>query len=166
MLLTNRYWSAGFLAGIIALPLLFILLLQGLQHHAQHEAKERLEKEALVTLKLAAHELHWYKKGKEILIDGQLFDVKTLVQKGNEVIVTGLFDKKENDIVKALHRQTERSGKSGSIIRLLVLIQHFVSVGETYTFALHAFTLRTFSLTAITSYKSPALSVLAPPPRQ
>lgn len=69
---------------------------------------EKLEKENIQSLRLPADKINWYKKGREIIIDGKMFDVKSIVRQGEEYLITGLFDEMEttlNDQLAMAHKQ-------------------------------------------------------------
>jgi hypothetical protein len=121
----QRY-SAFIFAGLLVLPLVFILAIQVYGVHLQYRALERLEEEALQTVSLPLAELVWEKKNKEVNIDGELFDVKTVSISGDEVVLTGLFDKKETIIKNLLRSQGSRY--SDSVIQLLLFGQCFVAL--------------------------------------
>ena len=77
-------------------------LLQWQQYRIKHAMEERLEKEKLITLTISINNLIWHKKGKEIIVDKQMFDVKSIQYNADgSVTVAGLFDHEE----KALHKK-------------------------------------------------------------
>jgi hypothetical protein len=68
---------------------------------------ERLEKENIQSLRLPADKINWYKKGRELIIDGKMFDVKSIEKQGDEYVITGLFDEMEttlNDQLAMAHK--------------------------------------------------------------
>lgn len=74
--------------------------------------KERLERELLVSVTLNSGDILWVKKGKEILMDGRLFDIKSLQFNGNSYTFTGLFDDEETTLVKKMKKQHENGNAS------------------------------------------------------
>ena len=71
----------------------------------------RMEKESLQTLHLKKGELVWFKKNKELLVDGKLFDVKSIRFENEMAIVKGLYDDKEDELVYNIrNHQTEKKG--------------------------------------------------------
>jgi hypothetical protein len=88
--------------------------------------KEKLEKEMLVSLTIDSRELHWVKKGKEILIDGRMFDIKTFHFDGKAYKINGLFDDDETALDKKLEEQQRKNDPSGKLI--INLLQWFQSV--------------------------------------
>jgi len=77
-------------------------LMQWQQYRIKHAMEERLEKEKLITLTISIDNLIWHKKGKEIIVDKKMFDVKSIQYNvDGSVTVSGLFDHEE----KALHEK-------------------------------------------------------------
>lgn len=151
--------------ALIAVPLLSILVLQGLQWYARHEAEERLEREAMVTVTIPARELHWHKKGREVVIDGQLFDVKTLRHSGGQIVLTGLFDEAETAIVNLLEQQAGHSRQSSALTYLFVLLLQFVSIQGVLTFLSYRAEQQRVFAPLLPLYISPFPAIVAPPPR-
>ena len=72
--------------------------------------KEELEKGMLQRITISKDDLHWVEQGKEILVNGKMFDVEDLVHEGNYVTVTGLYDEDETSLISILNRlQSENS---------------------------------------------------------
>ena len=88
------------LAVIILLPLAAPFLAELKISHLKKAAAERLEKEHVQTVLIAAAEIHWVKSGKEILIGYRLFDVKEYHANETSIIVTGVFDNEETAVKK------------------------------------------------------------------
>lgn len=151
--------------SIIATPLLFIVLLQGLQLYVRHQLAERLEKEAQVHLAIPAGELVWVKRGREIVVDGQMFDIKTIRYEGDTVLVTGIFDHKETGIMRLLKQQGQASQSSRSLAHLFVWLQQFVDPGSSFVFLLWRRDAPAFASFILPHYSSPVLARLAPPPQ-
>jgi hypothetical protein len=78
------------------------------------EARERLERNHLVTLHILKENIHWTKSHKEIIIGHRLFDIKQSIQNGKEWIVKGIFDDEETSLLNKLNnlwqRQKSRQG--------------------------------------------------------
>jgi hypothetical protein len=108
-----------------ALPLLTTAILQVQQLYAQWQMLEALEKKELITISVTTKDIQWVRLGKECLIDGELFDVKTSVAHGDKIFLSGLYDAKEKTIQQQLAKQAkqqEQNGKAASLVKLLLLI--------------------------------------------
>lgn len=58
----------------------------------------RLKDTGLQSLSIPVHQLKWYSEGHELLVDGRMFDVKSIQLKGDNYQVTGLYDDDETDL--------------------------------------------------------------------
>jgi hypothetical protein len=72
--------------------------------------REKLEEANLVTISVNISEVKWTHKGEEAVINGNLFDVENYSIKGDNIQLTGLFDKDEDKLVA----QIENSQKNNS----------------------------------------------------
>lgn len=64
--------------------------------------KERLQVENLQVIMIDPASVAWLKKNKEILINGEPFDIKKIITKGNKSIIPGLFDVKRKEFSKRM----------------------------------------------------------------
>ncbi|HEX2682290.1 MAG TPA: hypothetical protein VHL77_00055, partial [Ferruginibacter sp.] len=62
---------------LVALPLILSVGIFVKQKIVQFQRTERFKTEHLQTISLAAEKIFWVKRGKEILLHGKLFDVKS-----------------------------------------------------------------------------------------
>lgn len=92
---------------LLAAPLLFstITLIRERLHF--HEMQETLERASLQTLHIPESDIVWINPGKELRINGKLFDVKNHVVHGGWLTVTGLFDEAEERIRESLSQDPE-----------------------------------------------------------
>lgn len=108
---------------ILALPGIFFIVYQVQQWQIRHAMEEKLEEDNLQTLVVAANHLVWEEEGKELIIEGTLFDVKKINPMPNGTVeVIGLFDRQETAIKKmasdltASSSSTEKNAKLGARI--------------------------------------------------
>lgn len=91
--------------------------------------EERLEQAHLETLTLHPHQLVWHKKGKEILIQNRLFDIKSMEVAGDRVTVTGIYDDAETAIKEKIasleSRQQRDNERSRSLLFRLHSLLHY-----------------------------------------
>lgn len=110
--------------ALLLLPLVTPAILQLQQLYVQWEMLEALEEKELITVTMDAGEVQWVEKGKECIINGEMFDVKEWEQNGHQLTLTGLFDKKEKEIKAGIAYQTKEQKKnttSGKWIKLFQL---------------------------------------------
>lgn len=108
--------SASLLLFAAAVPFLFILFVHIKQQAIRHEMKEKLEYQFLQTITLAANEITWVKPGKEILVGGKMFDVKSHTVDNGRHTFTGLFDDEETTLVGLLKKEIQKNNEAENTI--------------------------------------------------
>ena len=93
---------------IVLLPCLYCLYFQVKHHLIREEMREKLERENLQTITIPVNEFRWYEENREVVVDGTMFDVKSIVRRGNSYIITGLFDEAETELHIAMGRLQQR----------------------------------------------------------
>ncbi len=88
-----------------AVPLLSALVFSIAQMEITSEMSRELSQKELVSISIEDQEIQWVEKDREILIQGQLFDIRSLVSSNGRTTFTGLFDKKETDLTGLLKDQ-------------------------------------------------------------
>ncbi len=118
-------------------PILFLIAFFIKQQHIQHEMKEKLEYASLQTITIKKSEFKWVKKNKEIIIDGQLFDVKSIVIYKDEIVVKGLFDDDENELEKVfssvMHQKKNEPSPISKLILKFILTPVFIKNHVAYS---------------------------------
>lgn len=92
----NKLLSVISLLALVMIPVFIAVFFLAQQSFIRYEMKEKLEQEALQTFTVLEKNVTWIEKGKELIVDGRLFDVKSFKTKGEYVEVTGLFDEMES----------------------------------------------------------------------
>jgi hypothetical protein len=107
--------STILLLALTFAPAICPFVLQSQQRSIQHKMKERLEEDMLHTVTMAKAEMHWVKPGKEILLGGEMFDVKDITEQGNGiVVVTGLYDFEETLLVGQMKKKQQDDNTNGN----------------------------------------------------
>lgn len=164
MTTAKRYGFGWLLLLLAAMPLLVSVYLQVKQWHVQAEMKEALEKAALQTVHITG-EPQWAEASKEIWIDGQLFDVKSIITTENGYIVTGLFDYTETGIKKTAARQSnEQNGGVKTSVWQLLLLPFYPTVTINTTISSTIINSRKSYINFNTPLSYSCLGVLTPPP--
>jgi hypothetical protein len=91
----NKFLSLITLLTLVMLPVFIAAFFLVQLTMIRHEMKEQLELQSLQTIRIAEKNISWVEKGKELVINGKLFDVKSLKKTGDYLEVTGLFDELE-----------------------------------------------------------------------
>ncbi|TDH26067.1 hypothetical protein EXU57_11240 [Segetibacter sp. 3557_3] len=99
---------------LAVVPVVFSALFLCQQHNIREQMEMALEEDELVTVLLSSKALLWHKKHKEILLNGHLFDVHSIIELEPGILeVKGLYDHQE----QALHTRINDllSGRSKSL---------------------------------------------------
>lgn len=161
----KNHISSGLFLTLVLLPFCSIIFLQVQQWDLKKTAEHRLAHSLQQTISIPLHQLHWEEEGKELLIEGRLFDVATISYKGDHAIVTGIFDDAETRIIERLQNERAKSGPTTSIIQLLLLSQCFAAViSFLAVFDIQKTSLRIYAI-FVRQYLSPYLTIISPPPR-
>ena len=119
MLLRTKILSVLFLL-IFAVPTLCTVAYLAAVKINAHQMEEKLGQLSLETVLIDADELVWVEKGKEVLINGKLFDVKSSKIINGKILLTGLFDAAEDAIAKKITAlQNNKNDSSSPIFSLL-----------------------------------------------
>lgn len=80
-------------------PVLLSVVFIAQQQYIWLNMEMALEEEELITLTLSSEEVVWNKKGKELIVNGSMFDVRSIKPDGDGgYTVTGLYDKQEQEL--------------------------------------------------------------------
>jgi hypothetical protein len=109
----RKITALGFLL-LMTLPLLFSAGILFKQKMMQLNRRARFEKESLEVIVLPSENIHWVKKGKEILVDGKLFDVKSFTSNNGKIAFTGFFDDEEEELIDRMNEISENREKNNS----------------------------------------------------
>lgn len=128
--------------------------------------KERMEKQLLQTITLINSEIQWVKKGKEIRVQGKMFDIKSIEYKNGITIFHGLYDEEET----LLNKHFNEGWKKNMAQQNQLLMQFFQSLQVFYYPASTAIFSTTENPNHLVSYSFPALPsqfklILTPPPQ-
>lgn len=120
-----------FLLLLVAVPLFFSIGFIIKQKNIQAEMKQQLKMALLQTVIVPARDVKWIKKDKEILVYGHMFDVKTSVKSGENIVFTGLYDKDEQKLHE--HLKGFMHSKNKQSVPLNQLLVKFFSTAVTIT---------------------------------
>jgi len=129
---------------------------------------EALEQKALHTIITTTDNPTWVSFGKEILIDGHLFDVESYKQTGNNLQLTGLYDTEEDHLNEQLNKIEQQKSKGNSAdytLLISLLFQPFFTENPTLHNNFNFITLNQHDFSFTKNLCSPALGVIIPPPK-
>jgi hypothetical protein len=120
MLLKTKILSVLFLS-IFTVPMICTVAYLAAVKINAHQMQEKLEKSSLQKVLVYTNELVWVKKGKEVLINGKLFDVKSSEIINGKIQLTGLFDTAEDEIIKKISAlESNKNDSSSPVYSMLV----------------------------------------------
>ncbi|MGQ0740471.1 MAG: hypothetical protein ACT4OJ_15585 [Bacteroidota bacterium] len=159
--------AASFMLAIVLAPLGYAFVFHARQQSIRHRMKEQLEEKMIHTIVLAEKDVKWFKPGKEIVVEGKMFDVKSVIHRNDGTVTfTGLFDEEETLLVKQMQqRQQEENTKGGK--QIVQLLQQAQALPEESTADECAWRIISASLFAFYSPSLPKAytTILTPPPQ-
>ena len=111
-----------FLLFLLVTPLIFTVYTIVEQQCIEFAMEKALEEDNLETVQVAAADIVWLKLHKEALVNGKMFDVKTIQQNGQQLTLTGLFDTREEHLHKKLQSHYLHRSRSGTAKTTLLLL--------------------------------------------
>lgn len=152
---------------LVLLPCIYCLYFQAKQHMIWREMEEKLEGAQLQTVIIPVNEFRWYEEDREIIVNGTMFDVKSIRRENEHYVVTGLFDERETALHIAMGKLQARpeSGPDAQFISKLIS-QTLILQGSLVNAELLQET-NIGSLPIVPGEKlyNTILSILTPPPR-
>jgi len=136
---------------------------------AHHEMMEKLEHSELQKVTLHNHSVHWYKKGKEIMVNSTLFDVHSYSVTNDSTIFEGLFDIKEtelkNHIIKLLEQKDQNKSTRNIALAKLMLQLWFNNIDNIEIKWGTSLSINRKAIIASDKTLSAYFSIPVPPPR-
>jgi len=150
---------------MMALPTLVSMMSTIYIQWIKHEMKEKMEYENLQTITLNNNDVTWYEKGHEIIINGELFDVRNYSTAGNQTTFQGIFDKEESNMSVLAEMVVSKKSES----------KHLAQIGGFFQLLQYIYEKEDYSLKSISTqtlffnfqdclHLSPVLTIPTPPP--
>jgi hypothetical protein len=112
-MVVSRKIAGSFVVFVTTLPLAVFIFFIAQQKFMRWQMEEKLEKEQLTSVTISAQDFKWFEEGKEIIINNHLFDVKSITRlKGDQLLITGLYDYQEQKLHKDLDNFMNNKGSS------------------------------------------------------
>ena len=130
---------------LLTIPICLSVLFLVKQKVLQSTIQARFGKELIQTITISKKNLTWVKKEKEIIVEGKYFDVMNYTTSGDDVVLTGFYDNKEDKLVKEIKkliRQKKATNSSANqlVINFLSPIIYFSQIEITYNSNWHFIT--------------------------
>lgn len=154
-----------FLLILSAFPFLFTFLLQAKKSTIHHSMIRKLETGFFQTITVKKENVHWLKKGKEILVYGRMFDIKSLTLQNGFYTFTGLYDDEETALLEQIRKNHQNNSPINK--ELVQLFQLLHSQYSDPTFDEPFVPLQTSKYLTIISPRLPSrfISKYKPPPQ-
>lgn len=111
---------------LAAMPLVYTLFMGIPQRAIQQKMKRRLETQFLHTISVAENDIQWIKNGKEIWVNGRMFDIKSSSLRNGVYVFSGLYDEEETALLEQLQKdQQNNNANSKQLVQLFQLLQSF-----------------------------------------
>ena len=124
MKLTRKYLTTVMLA-LILMPAIYSIYFQ-LQTEIIHSRMWRmLQGEASGVVMIHHSKLYWMEKDREILVNGLMFDVKSIEKVGDSLRITGEYDYEESGLyekLESLHEEDNDQKREATRIHVLVQV--------------------------------------------
>jgi len=114
------------------IPIIFLLLtlvpvllmggLQAFQYHIKQKVDKAFAEKELQTIVLPENEVNWYEQGKEIMVNGKMFDLKAYSICKGVFTAIGVYDEEETGVIALLGHFSEKD-QSSFLLKLLLLSQ-------------------------------------------
>ncbi len=125
-----------FFLFLVGMPLFFSVYTLIEKIIIEYGMEERLEEANLQTVTIDAASIIWLKENKEILINGEPFDVKKITRHGTSITVQGLYDLEEKELKDQLqvYHHSENKSASANNSLLLLIFTTFYQANEPINF--------------------------------
>ena len=157
-----------FLLLLICMPLFFAAYSIIGKIAIEYEMEEKLETENLQVLTVDAASVVWLKQNKELLIDGQPFDIKKVTRNGNKITVWGLYDAQEKALkekILAYQNQNGKSSSSHNAVLFALFVPYFPPTGLPCTYTPFFSQAERIWANYLVASSNPYNSIVKPPPR-
>ncbi len=78
------------------------------------EMWEKAESKLLKTIELDSATIHWTKKDRELMVNGEYFDVVSVTYHHGRATIKGVFDYEETEMHEAFARKQQNENEPGS----------------------------------------------------
>ena len=150
---------------LILAPILFMGGLQAFQFYIKQRMELTLEKSALTTISFPVSEVQWYEEGREVMVQGRMFDIKSYTINAGIFTAHGVYDDDETEVVNLLNGHWSDKQQTHVIIQLLLLSHCLIMLALCiYSFYWHFYIKKNFCLFSV-RYSAAFLPVIIPPPK-
>ena len=124
MNLTRKCLTAIMLA-LIMMPAIYSVCFQVSKQLIRLKMWEKMEGEVTDVVVIHPSKLYWMEKGREIFVNGLMFDVKSIEKVGDSLRITGQYDYEESGLfrkLESIEEEQENEDRKGNSIQVLVQV--------------------------------------------
>ncbi len=154
---------------LVSAPIFFSVGFTIKQKAIQASMKQQLKSALLQTVVIPLKDVKWIKPGKEILVAGQMFDIKSSTLSANEdyVVFTGLYDEDEQKLHNSLkdfiqHKNKKTSASDDLLAKFFSLVTTLPPCNN-YSFTICKNSILKHVVIPAKIPTSPAYSIYQPP---
>ena len=155
------------LLALALAPVCYLFSFHFQQQRIRHRMEEELVCGKLQQVTLQRNDLHWNRVGKEIIVDGKLFDVKAITyNKNGDAIVTGLFDNDETVLVREFQKNQKENNSQGTrqlaqFFQLMLVMPEYPQENISFTVLLNSTRFPGIESNPVAAF----MAILTPPPQ-
>jgi hypothetical protein len=94
---------------LAAMPFIYTLVVGVQQQSIREKMKVQLGTHVLQSVTIPMNEVHWIMNGKEIWINGRMFDIRSSHFQNGEYVFSGLYDEDETVLLKQLQKEEQNN---------------------------------------------------------
>jgi len=118
-------------AGLLAIPLIPLFVLFSLEMARvinRKEIRAQMEVAVLRKIVLPKKDINWVEEGRELAINGEMFDVQEMNDLPNDMVeLTGIFDERETQLNKEMEMHHKMKGVHKALLSTIASIQAVVA---------------------------------------
>ena len=164
--MTSKKYISFFFLSVFLIPVLLPLCIFIHQQFIQHVMLEKLEEGNTETIFVKKSNIRWIRPGKEVEIEGKLFDVKNVVIHDNYYELKGLFDEREALLmtaIKKLQHQPHNSPAQFAFAKINAAVLFLDKINE-FNYSTVSIAINLFANTGETALMSFTSELVSPPP--
>ena len=165
--MTSKKIISFFFLSVFLIPVLLLLSIFIQQQFIQHAMLEKLEAGNTETIFVKKSSIRWIRPGKEVEINGKMFDVKNVVIHQDYYELKGLFDEKEAMLIvvlKKLQHQPNNNPGHIAFAKVNAAVLFFENIKE-FNFSTFSISGDLFANSGVTALLSFSSELVSPPPK-
>lgn len=99
---------------------MYCLYFQVKQQMIRFDIEDKLESDGLQTITIPVKNFRWYEEDREIIVNGTMFDVKSIHRSNDNYIITGLYDEEETALHIAMGRLRNTGAPDAHLIPVIL----------------------------------------------